>query len=232
MSAREDILSGKFQKSPAGQLAHTKAGGTGAVADLFASFVGYANATWNYAAQAGGQTAQGLLDGDGKKSAACGTVREALKTLLRDDLHLTDVKNEDINEYFLTKPGLECFDSQVKGNVGNHGKMTFDLACHFSTHYFVSTGGKHYDPCLMAVYTSQDGPIAHRTKVIKDTEGALRKAGTGRSLLILNLLRGRAVPGFGSVWEILLPSECKAVLPRNQFESLKNDQDVKNARLF
>jgi len=232
MSARADILSGKFQKSPAGAGAHARAGKMGAAADLFASFVGYANATWSYTAQPGGQTAPGLLDGDGPKNVACGTVREALKIMLRDDLQLTDVSNEDINEYFLTKPGLECFDSKVKGNVGNHGRTTFDLACHFSTHYFVSTGGKHYDPCLMAVYTTRDGPIAHRTRLIQGSEGALRKAGAGRSLLILNLLRGRSVPGFGSVWELLAPSECKAALPRNLLDSLKNDPDVKSAALL
>jgi hypothetical protein len=232
MSARADILSGKFQKSPAGAGAHAKAGGKGPVADLFASFVGYANATWSYAAQPGGQTAQGLLDGEGTKSVACGTVREALKIMLREDLQLADVKNEDINEYFLTKPGLECFDNKVKGNVGNHGKATFDLACHFSTHYFVSTGGKHYDPCLMSVYTTQDGPIGHRTKLVQNSEGALRKAGSGKSLLILNLLRGRAVPGFGSVWELLVPSECKSALPGNLFAALKNDPDVKSAGLL
>jgi hypothetical protein len=233
MTARQDILAGKFKASPAATTALAQAGGTagGATAELFANFVGYANATWSYAAQPGAQTAPALLDGDGAKSIACGTIREALKLMLREDLNLTDVKNADINGYFLTRSGLQCFDPKVKGNVGNHGKPTFDLACHFSTHYFLQTGGKFFDPCLMAVYAKEDGPISHRTKVIGSMEG-LRKAGTGRALLLLRLLRGRTVPGFGSVWEVLTPAECKTVLSATELQTLKNDQDVKDSKLL
>jgi hypothetical protein len=231
MSARADILSGKFKGTPVAADALRKAGGTGADAELFASFVGYANATWSYAAQPGGQTAQALLDGDGAKNVACGTLREAFKLMLREDLNLPDVANADINEYFLTKPDLQCFDPKVKGNVGNHGKNSFELACHFSTHYFVRTGGKYLDPCLMSAYTSTDGPIAHRTKLVVNSVG-VRKAGTGAALVILHLLTGRSVPGFGSVWEILLPSECKTTLTAAELAALKNDPDVKAAKLL
>jgi hypothetical protein len=100
--------------------------------ELFAGFVGYASAHWSYAAQSGAQKAPDLLDGEGTKMVACGTQREALKIIMRDDLKLT-ARNADINERFLTKPSLQCFDAKVKGNVGNHGSTTFDLACHFST---------------------------------------------------------------------------------------------------
>ena len=61
--------------------------------------------------------------------------------MLREDLHLTNVANADINEYFVTKPGLEYFESRITGSVGNHGRETFTAGCHFSTHYFLSTGG-------------------------------------------------------------------------------------------
>ena len=232
MSARADILNGKFKDGPAGQEALRKAGGLGAEAELFASFVGYAAATWSYAAQPGGSTAANLLAGDGAKNVACGTVREALKLMMREDLKLPAVVNADINEYFLTKPDLNCFDAKVKGNVGNHGKPSFDLACHFSTHYFVRSGTKFYDPCLMAVYTHERGPIAHTTKVVAGSAGALRKAGTGRSLIVLHLLQGRTVPGFGSVWEILLPAECRKALSANELAGLKNDPEVKAAKLL
>jgi hypothetical protein len=142
MSARQEILNGKFKESPSGLEALRAASGSGAMAELFAGFVGYAGAHWSYAAQSGAQKAPDLLDGDGSKNVACGTLREALKIMMREDLALT-VRNADINERFLTKPSLRCFDSKVKGNVGNHGSTTFDLACHFSTHYFVETGGKY-----------------------------------------------------------------------------------------
>jgi len=231
MSARNDIIAGKFKTTPAGAAAGQAADWGGATAELFASFVGYAYANWNYAAQPGAQTAKALLDGDGPKTIACGTIREALKLMLREDLALTDVANADINRYFLTKPGLQCFDTKVKGNVGNHGKPSFDLACHFSTHYFLQTGGKFFDPCLMAVYANAQGPIGHCTNSVGGTQG-LRKAGTGNALVLLHLLPGRTVPGFGSVWEILLPAECKTVLTSPELQALKNDPDVKAAKLL
>lgn len=232
MSARQDILDGKFKDSPAGKAALRAAGGTGAAADLFAGFVGYAGANWHYSAQSGAQTAPALLAGDGTKNVACGTLREALKIMMREDLKLT-AANADINEYFLTKPGLECFDPKVKGNVGNLGATAFNLACHFSTHYFVESGGKFYDACLTAVYNNKDGPIAHRTRLIIGSTN-LRKAGTGLALVILKQLMGRTVPGFGTVWEILTPAECKraGVLSAQDLQALKNDPDVKAGKLL
>lgn len=232
MSARADILAGKFAKSPAGSAALTKAGGVGPVATLFAGFVGYANATWSYSAQSGGQTAANALSGDGPKSLACGTIREALKLMLREDLGLTDVANADINEYFITKPGLECFDPKVKGNLGNHGSQNFGLGCHFSTHYFLSTGGKFYDPCLMAVYSGERQPIGETTKLVTGCPGGLRSAGTGKDLIILHLLAGRSLPGFGSVWEILTPKECKTALAKNELAWVMNDFTVKASKVF
>jgi hypothetical protein len=232
MSARQEILDGKFKTSPSAVAALRAAGGAGTTAELFSSFVGYACAQWSYAAQPGAQKAQELLDGDGAKTVACGTLREAFKIMMRDDLHLT-VRNADINDRFLTKPSLACFDSKVKGNVGNYGSNTFDLACHFSTHYFVETDGKFYDPCLMSVYANSDGPIAHKTMLVKNSD-KLRKAGKGRSLVILKLLPGRSVPGFGEVWEILTPAECKrtGVLTPKDFQALKMDPDVMAGQLL
>ncbi len=232
MSARQDILSGKFKDTPAGLEAFRAAGGAGATADLFAGFVGYASAHWSYAAQPGAQKAPELLEGDGAKTVACGTLREAIKIMMREDLQLT-ARNADINERFLTKPSLSCFDPKVKGNVGNHGSPNFNLACHFSTHYFVETGGKYYDPCLKAVYASESGPIAHKTSLVKNSNN-MRKAGTGRSLIILKLLPGRSLPGFGEVWEILTPAECKAqgVLSAQDLQALKADPDIMAGKLL
>jgi len=232
MSARQDILNGKFKDSATAKAALRAAGGTGGTAELFASFVGYAAENWNYSAQSGAQTAAGLLAGEGTKNVACGTLREALKIMMREDLSLTAV-NTDINEYFLTKHGLTCFDPKVKGNVGNHGENKFDLACHFSTHYFVETGGKYYDACLTAVYGSPDGPIGHRTRLVMGSIN-LRKAGTGPSFVVFRQIPGRTVPGFGTVWEILTPAECKksGVLSATDLQALKNDPDVKVGKLL
>ncbi|RYG38590.1 MAG: hypothetical protein EON93_01745 [Burkholderiales bacterium] len=116
MTARQEILGGKFSSTPGGIAAKRAAGGSGQMADLFAGFVGYASANGSYAAQPGGQAASALLAGSGPATAACGTIREALKKLvLREDLLLKDVQNADINGYFLTKPQLSCFDPKVKG---------------------------------------------------------------------------------------------------------------------
>lgn len=234
MSARDDILAGKFKDSPTGKAALRAAGGNGQTAELFANFVGYASATWNYSAQSGGQTAKGLLDGSGAMNAACGTLREAFKLMLREDLQLNTVSNADINGRFITKPNLQCFDSKVTGNLGNYGQHTFNLGCHFSTHYFVKESAKFYDPCLMAVYTTLEGPVAYKTRPVQGTFPPMRKAGTGKALIILQLVQGKTLPGFGEAWQILLPAECKAkgVLTPANLKALKNDPDVKFSKLL
>jgi hypothetical protein len=62
----------------------------------------------------------------------------------------------------------------------------------------------------------------------------LRKAGTGRALVILKQMLGRTLPGFGTVWEILTPAECKqpGVLSAQDLRALKNDPDVKASKLL
>ncbi|VAW76496.1 hypothetical protein MNBD_GAMMA15-1622 [hydrothermal vent metagenome] len=235
MSARKDIIDGKFKNNTAAKAALRAAGGNGPLAVLFGNFVGYANVNWKYSAQSGAQTAKNLLDGTGKKNVACGTLREAFKIMIREDLKLV-AKNADVNGYFLTKPDLKCFDPSVKGNVGNQGKQTFDLACHFSAHYFVQVAGKFYDPCLMAVYTSLEGPIAHRTSMIKGTYPYVRMAGDGKALVLLQHLPGKAVSGFQSVWRILLPKDLKKkgaeLVSKDNLKLIKKNQRVKNSRLL
>ena len=190
MTARADILSGKFKDSPAA-IAALRSAGDDDMAKLFASFVGYASVNWNYAATSGAQTAPDLLAGEGTKSVACGTLREALKIIVREDMKLT-AENADINGHFLTKRQLSCFDPKVKGNVGNRGATTYDLACHFSTHYFLKTNGKYYDACLTSTYAREDEPILQRTRGITGVN--MRKAGTGKALIFIRHLAGENRP--------------------------------------
>jgi len=235
VSAREDIIAGTCRNNPAARTAFRAAGGNGQVAELFRNFVGYASANWKYSAQSGAQTAKNLLDGIGKKSVACGTLREAFKIMVREDLKLT-AKNADINERFLAKPHLRCFDPLVKGNVGNYGKETFNLACLFTSHYFVQVAGKFYDPCLMAVYTSLEEPIAHRARSIIGTKNPhIRVVGTGKALVLLKPVL-KAVPGFGSVWLILLPKDVKKngveMVGKDNLKLIKKDPRVAAAFKF
>jgi hypothetical protein len=229
MSAREEILAGRYKDSTAGDAALRAAGKTGALAELFAGFVGYANANWSYSAQSGGQKAQDLLDGEGLKNVACGTLREALKIMVREDLKL-EAKNADINDKFITKPRLQCFDPKVKGNVRNFGGPNFEVSTHFSAHYFLETGGKFYDPCLMSVYSQDREPVEQVTKLVMKT--SLRKAGTGRAIVIFRRVPGASVPGFGECWEILLPAEWKRALTADEVTALKTDPDVVAAKLL
>lgn len=150
--------------------------------------------------------------------------------LLRDELQLTVSPQQE--SHFLCKPRLQCFDPKVKGNVGNHGKPTFDVATRFNEHYFLETGGRYYDPCMMAVYQSKDGCVGQRVRAIGGGAGELYKAGIGKALVILHLLRNCPVPGFDSVWEILLPTECKTVLDQRNFQAVKDDLEVKTAKLL
>jgi molybdopterin biosynthesis enzyme MoaB len=45
---------------------------------------------------------------------------------------------------------------------------------------------------------------------------------------------GRTVPGFGEVWEMLTPVECKchAVLSAQQLQALKSDLDIMAGKLL
>lgn len=233
MSAREEILAGTYKDTAAGVAALRAAGGTSDVDKLFASFVGYASVHWNYAAQSGKQTAEDLLDGEGTKNVACGTLRSALIILLRDMQLKVNVV--DLNDRFLSKPSLSCFDPKVKGNVGDYGSAIFDAACHFSSHYFLETGGKYYDPCLMATYSNSNGPIGHKTSLVLNSgPDWLRKVGSGRSFYILKLVPAKTVPGFGEVWHMLTPAECKiaGVLTAKQMQAVKADPDVMAGKLL
>lgn len=232
MAAQVDILTFKHDIPT---LLRAQAGAT-LVDKLFDNFIGYAGAHWKYAAQQGAQTAEDALAGDGAKTLACATIRKALKIMLNDVL-ATPSNNVDINEYFVTRPGLKCFDPLVTGNLGNHGSGIFNLGCHFSTHYFLSCNGKYYDPCLTSVYTSAEGPVMWKTSVVKGEKlgspsvPSLRRAGTGMTLTFLHQLAGRVVPGFGTVWEVLRPQELKGALSKPDYAIAITDPVVKVAGL-
>ena len=246
MSARADILSGKFNDTPAAHQAKRAASsGDAELAKLFANYVGYAAANWDYVAQPGQMTADQLLEGDGRKSPACGTLREALITLIKQELKIADVGPASVESPFLVKTGLECFDPKVKGNVGNKGAISpndYRVGCVFSRHYFLRAKGKYYDPCMKSVYTAENGPVAGKLEQINKPIGLGRKnppmctVGNGRSLIVLMnenySLRKTAVPGFGATWVILLPKECKDVLDKDGWKLFQQDQRVRSSGLL
>jgi hypothetical protein len=220
MSARDDILTIK-NDIPA--LKGT-ADPTDLADKLFENFVLYASANWDYAAQPGGLTVDTLLGGTGSRAVACGTLREALKRMFQEDLGRNEAKSENINDNFISKSTLHCFDPKVTGNLGNRGTALYDLGCHFSSHFFVGLGAKFYDPCLSSMYSSAGGPIEHKTYrvgTLADSVPGVRYAGQGRAAIIIRVIPGKALPGFGSVWEILKPSEVKLVFKGNDLKLIK-----------
>jgi hypothetical protein len=211
MTAREIILN---VTHPLTEMQKNSAGISPTVlADaLFENFVLYAKKNWDYSATAPGLKGQLLLETSGRNAPACGTLREALLILLRDELGL-EAKPCDINERFISKPDLRCFDSKVKGNLGNLGGPTYDLGCHFSAHYFVECQGKFYDPCFATIYKTKEEPVAHRTKAVTLPDAVLSVptsySGNGRTMIILRKVVNKTVPGFGEVWEMLKLDEVK-----------------------
>jgi hypothetical protein len=198
---------------------------------LFENFLQYASANWSYSAQSGKQTATDLLSGSGPKNVACGTLREGFKLLIRNELKL-QADNEDINNYFISKPTLKCFDNKVSGNIGNPSSGVFNLGCHFSTHYFVKSEGKYYDPCLSSIYSSATEPILINTSLITGFPGgSLRFGGTGKAIVILRLIPGRSVPGFGSTWELfsLFKDNIAKKLTSKEYAAVKLNPVIKAA---
>ncbi|TDU28662.1 hypothetical protein DFR24_3037 [Panacagrimonas perspica] len=231
MTARADILGNKHDIL---KLKADKKTGAVELSDkLFENFVMYAKANWLYQAQPGAQKAADALAATGPATLACGTIREALKLMLREDLEQTAV-NEDINSYFLTKPGLKCYDARVTGNLFDETGAGNALACHFSTHYFIKCNGKWYDPCLTAQYFTREGPVQAYTEKVGPTSAnsiaSLRKAGTGPALMVFKLEPGRSVPGFGSVWKLIRKNELKAAVTQLDLVKAKADPDLKAAK--
>jgi hypothetical protein len=246
MSARADILSGKFKLTPAAQQAKRAAySGDAELKELFTNFVGYAAENWDYAAQPGKMTAGELLEGHGRKSPACGTLREALMTLIKDELNINDVAPASVEGKFLVKTGLECFDPKVKGNVGNYGARSpdqYSVGCVFSGHYFLRCKGKYYDPCMKSVYTVENGPVAGKLELINKPLGLGHKnplmftVGNGRSLIVLmsenHSVQKTTVPGFAGTWAILLPKEWKDVLDKEGWKLFQKDPVIKASGLL
>jgi hypothetical protein len=227
MPARVTILTNK-NDIPAMKLKTPKPTDQALADALFDNFITYAAANWQYLAQPGAQKAEDALNSDGPASLACGTIREALKIMFKEVLGLA-AQNEDINGYFISKPGLKNFDSRVTGNLFSETGQV--LGAHFSTHYFLKCGSKWYDPCLMASYATKEGPIHAKTQLvgnppIKSVLG-LKKSGSGHSLTFFKMEQ-RAVPGFGSVWKTVKPKDLKAALTKLDWETAKLDPDVKN----
>jgi hypothetical protein len=245
MSARDDILSAKYQDHPAAREAkHAAIGCDETLATLFANFVGYAAANWDYVAQPGSMTALDLLNGNGRKSPACGTLREAMMILVKDELGLTASPAAQ-NNAFLVRPGLNCFDPKVKGNVGVKGANTpqaYTKGCVFSKHFFLKVGNKFFDPCMKAVYSSEDGPVGGKLETVNKPIGLGRMnppmctVGTGRMLVVLMnenySAKKTIVPGFGSTWIILTPKECKDVLDSDGWKKFKSDRVIKASGLL
>ncbi|CAN5503530.1 hypothetical protein BH10BAC3_BH10BAC3_12220 [soil metagenome] len=228
MSAKDDILNNKYDiLKEKGTISKSLL-----VDHLFENFVKYASANWQYVTQAGSQTADDLLSGTGMKSVACGTLRTAFITLVRNDLQgMAAVA--DLNQYFISLPNLKCFDNNVTGNVANPGSPFYTLGCHFSAHYFAESEGKFYDPCLSAIYATKEEPILIKTRIVtKSVEGALRYGGVGRSTVILKRKVG-VVPGFGSTWEMfsLFKDNVSKMLSAAEFAALKAQPELKAAGL-
>jgi len=200
---------------------------------LFENFVGYASKNWDYVTQSGSVTADTLLSGTGRIGVDCGKLRTALEKMLVEDLGLREVSNVDLDSrnhsgHFIAKFDLHCFDSKVRGNVGNLGSATFNLACFFTTHYFLKCGPKYYDACLSTTYNGEQEPIFQKTKIVGTAYKTLpnvRWGGAGRAAIILRS-KQQAVPGFGSVWEIIKLDEVKRAFSREELTVIRSTPDL------
>ena len=197
---------------------------------LFENFMLYATANWNYAASG---TTGDLLATTGPKTVACDNLATAFASLIKiaDDKLKPERSSKN---WFITRPELKCFDTKVKGNMGNPGALVaanFNLGCHFSAHYFVKCGDKYYDPCLASTYGSEDGPVSMQTRIVQNSDN-LRFAGTGRTIILLKP-KQMVIPGFSSVFEILsiYKDNLKKILSTKDYEAAKKNQTLVAAGL-
>jgi len=171
---------------------------------LFENFVEYASANWDYITEASNLSADALLASADHNRVDCAKLRGALKKMFEEDLGLDGVSNANLDSsnkcgHFITKPDIHCFDSKVRGNVGNQGSGAFNLGCFFTTH-FLKYGGKYYDACMAATYRSEQEPILHKTRKVGTAQSGLenvRWTGTGKATILLRCTP-KNVPGFSS----------------------------------
>ena len=135
MSARDDIL--RFKHDIHAMQKNYAISPTILADALFENYVEYAKENWDYAAHAGGLKFETLLTGTGHQTVACGTLKSALKTMFKEDLGREDAIDASLNERFISKPDLHCFDEKVTGNMRNRGSWNFNSGCCFSSHHFV-----------------------------------------------------------------------------------------------
>jgi len=200
---------------------------------LFENFVEYASANWDYITEASNLSADALLASADHNRVDCAKLREALKKMFEEDLGLDGVSNANLDSsnkcgHFITKPDFHCFDSKVRGNVGNQGSGAFNLGCFFTTHYFLKYGGKYYDACMAATYRSEQEPILHKTRkvgtVYKGLEN-VRWAGTGKATILLRSTP-KNVPGFSSVWEIFKLDEVKRIFSKQELNVIQTTPEL------
>lgn len=226
-SAREEILKDAFGS---GTFKSTGAISEDKMDTLFICFVHYAGRNWNYVAQSGAITPAQLLDGSGPKGVDCGKLRGALKILIQEQWGEGSATNADINDNFITKPGLKCFDPKVSGNICLVGSMLFNMGCHFSTHYFINACGKYYDACLQAMYQTLEEPIRIKTKPVMLGLRVGGGPGTGSPCFVIRSVP-KPVPGFGSYWEFIMFQDLAKKLTKEQLAAAKKNDVLKRAGL-
>lgn len=244
MEPRDLIYNGGriFRQSPVALATHQASGGTNDVVDvLFANFVAYAAVNWVYRTTSEA-TDLGLLNGTGANITACATIAGAFRILVTELfprllVSAVSLDSSSNSGHFLVKPGLRCFDRTSIGNIGNYGAKTaseFGVGTYFPNHYLAKVGNRYYDPCLMASYATADGPRWKDVKPLslgRKNPGGMKKVGHGKDLIVL-LPEMVPVPGFSSRYLILQPKQCKSILDRDGFETLKKDPDVSAGKFF
>jgi hypothetical protein len=123
-----------------------------ALKKLMKSFYDYGRANgWEWISGTSKGGAEGGLVLGKIKSCACGTFNLNFKWLAESALDIDGIKLERLDQQFLTTPPAKSIDKSWTGNViSPTGKPLSSFK--FSSHFWVSHGGKAYDVCFNTTF--------------------------------------------------------------------------------
>lgn len=155
-TARETILAGPFGNlNGLTGLAH--------VGTLFRNFCDYAKRFYKYRATRDKEsTGEKLLASQHGEVAVvdCSVLRNAFKLMARGDLGLVNETSDAVvshNPFFATRLYSKCFDADIHGNVRTATGAFADVSrCVFMQHYFTKVNKLFFDPCLLAIYATEE----------------------------------------------------------------------------
>lgn len=127
---------------------------------LMHSFYNYGRQHWTWSTAGAAASANGGLVRGNAQNCACSTFNGNLKLLAEQGCGIAGIQSQSHVGHFITLPGGISIDSAWPGNVKLRDQNYGQLKCYkFSSHYWLSLHGVHYDVCFNRTFASVENII-------------------------------------------------------------------------